>query len=417
MIHRHSHMQSPYHWQRLPNGMRLATASLPHTECATLAIYIPAGSRHDPFGLAGLAHFMEHMAFKGTARRSAAQLSLDLENTGAQANACTAEDHTVYDARGDASSLPVLADVLSDMVWHSSLPPREIALERDVIHEEITMYEENPSDHIGDLISRSLWAPDPLGEPITGTHESLDAITRNHLFEFCQTHHFRSDIVIAAAGPYSPAEFASLIAPFLPEHSIAPPAPIRPFEKRQSSIPLVLHRDTEQLQLAMAYHTAGRKHRNRHALRLLSILLGEATSSRLFQKLREDKGLCYHVSSDLALFEDTGSLEISIGLDPEAREEALRLIDAELRDLSQNGPSLDELERAKQIAISSNKFALESTFAQMSWVAESLLFEGEIITPADYRDRLMPVTVQDVRRVARSLFVPHNQAMAEIRAL
>ena len=183
-------MQSPYHWQTLPNGMRLATASLPHAECASLAIYIPAGSRHDPRGLAGLAHFMEHMAFKGTAKRSARQLSLDLERSGAQANACTTEDHTVYDARGDAASLPLLADILCDMVWHSSLPPREIALERDVIHEEITMYEETPGDHIGDLISQALWSPHPLGEPITGTHETLDAISRNHLFEFCQKHPF-----------------------------------------------------------------------------------------------------------------------------------------------------------------------------------------------------------------------------------
>ena len=410
-------MQSPYHWQSLPNGMRLATASLPYAECATMAIYIPAGSRHDPRGLAGLAHFMEHMAFKGTARRSAKQLSLDLERSGAQANACTTEDHTVYDARGDAASLPLLADILSDMVWHSSLPPREIALERDVIHEEITMYEETPGDHIGDLISQALWSPHPLGEPITGTHETLDAISRNHLFEFCQKHHFRSDLVIAAAGPYSPAEFAKILAPYLPEQSTTPPAPATAFAHQAPSTPVVQHRETEQLQLAIAYHTPGRRDPGRHALRLLSILLGESTSSRLFQKLREERGLCYHISSDLALLEETGSLEISLGLDPDSRDEAFQRIMREIQQLCREGPTAAELERAKKIAITSNKIALESTSAQMSWAAESLLFEGEIITPAESRARLLPVTTQEVKAMARLVCAAARQAVAESRPL
>jgi predicted Zn-dependent peptidase len=410
-------MSFPYHWKTLSNGMRLATASLPHAECAALAIYVPAGSRHDPPGLAGLAHFMEHMAFKGTAKRSARQLSLDLEHSGSQANACTTEDHTVYDARGDASSLPILGEILSDMVWHSSLPPREIALERDVIHEEITMYEETPGDHIGDLISQALWSPHPLGEPITGTHRTLDAISRNHLFSFCQSHHFRSDVVVAASGPFSPAEFERILAPFLPEHSTAPPLASKPFVYSAPSSPVVLHRDTEQLQLAIAYHTPGRNHHARHALRLLSILLGESTSSRLFQKLREEKGLCYHVSSDLALFEDTGSLEISLGLDPDSRDEAMKIIVDEIRQLCREGPSAAELERAKKIAITANKIALESTAAQMAWVAESLMFEGDIIAPAESRARLLPVTTDDIRKIAVQVFTKSRQAIAEIRPL
>ena len=410
-------MHPVYHCQRLANGMRLATASLAASECATLSIYIPAGSRNDPPKLAGVAHFMEHMAFKGTAKRSAKQLSLELERSGAQANACTAEDHTVYDARGDAASLPMLADILSDMVWHSSLPPREIKLERDVIHEEITMYEETPSDHIGDLISQALWSPDPLGEPITGTHQSLDAITRNHLFEYCQLHHFRKDLVIAAAGPYSAEEFAEILQPLLPLQCHDAPPPLPAFVSRGKSTPVVQHRETEQLQLAIAFHTPGRHHPGRHALRLLSILLGESTSSRLFQQLREDRGLCYHISSDIALFDDTGSLDISAGLDPDSRDEALKAIHHELKQLVTEGPSDEELERAKKIAVTANKIALESTAAQMAWVAESLLFEGAIITPAESRARLMPVTPEDVQKMAVQIFSPANQAIAEIRSL
>lgn len=411
-------MHQPYHWQPLSNGMRLATASLPHAECATFAIYIPTGSRHDPVKQAGLAHFMEHMAFKGTARRSARELTMQLENSGAQANASTSEDHIIYDARGDAASLPLLADILSDMVWHSSLPPREISLERDVIHEEITMYEESPSDHISDLISQALWSPDPLGSPITGTHASLDTITRNHLFTFSQKHHFRSDIVIAAAGPYSPAEFAQLIQPFLPNETSTPPSKAKAFSQgKAAQAHIVQHRETEQLQLALAYHTAGRHHPNRHALRLLSIILGESTSSRLFQRLREEQGFCYQISCDLALFDDTGCLEISAGLDPECREETLQAIDHEVAQLAKIGPDEEELARAKRVAITANKLALESTGAHMAWAAEGLLFDGEIISPQASRERLLPVTADDVREIARSIFRPENRAMAEIRSL
>ncbi|MFY7817145.1 MAG: M16 family metallopeptidase [Akkermansiaceae bacterium] len=408
-------MSSLYHWKTLSNGIRIATASLPHAECSSFAIYLPTGSRHDPASLAGLAHFMEHMAFKGTAKRSARQLSLDLERTGAQANACTTEDHTVYDARGDASSLPLLAEILSDMVWHSSLPPREIALERDVIHEEITMYEETPSDHIGDLISQALWSPHSLGQPITGTHQTLDKINRNHLFSYCQQNHFRSDLIIAAAGPYSPMEFEKIVTPYLPTHTTEPSQKSRPFVAKKQPSHIVIRRDTEQLQLAIAHHTPGRHHEGRHALRLLSILLGESTSSRLFQKLREEKGLCYHVSSDLALFEETGSLEISLGLDPDSRNEAMEIIEREIHDLAHHGPTSAELDRAKKIAITSHKIALESTSAQMAWAAESLMFEGQIITPEESRARIMPVTQDQIRTIAQQIFQQDGRAIAEIR--
>jgi predicted Zn-dependent peptidase len=383
-----------------------------------MAIYLPVGSRHDPPKLAGLAHFMEHMAFKGTARRNARQLSLDLENTGAQANACTIEDHTVYDARGIAACLPSLSEILADMIWNSSLPPREIALERDVIREEITMYEENPGDHIGDMISAALWAPDPLGQRITGTHQTLAAITRSDLFTFCQEHHFSTSVVIAAAGPYSAGEFAEIIQPHLPQATHAPTLATSIYQgPKAARSPVIEHRDTEQLQLALAWQTPGRHHPSRHALRLLSMVLGESSSSRLFQVLREQLGLCYNIGSDVALFADVGSLEICAGLDPESREEALAAIQKEIHQLVSQGPTHEELERAKRIALTTHKIALESTAAQMFWVAESVLFEGRVIPPEEEFAKLEPITPEDVRAIAQEVFHRKNLAHAEIRAL
>jgi predicted Zn-dependent peptidase len=408
-------MLSTYHWQILPNGMKLATASIPTSECATLAFYIPVGSRHESNEFAGLAHFMEHMAFKGTTKRTAQQLSRDLESSGAQANACTTEDCTIYDARGDAASLPLIAEILSDMIWHSIIPEKEIELERDVIHEEITMYEESPSDHIGDLISQALWAPHPLGHSITGTHKSLDHINRRHLIDFFQQHYFRKDLIITAAGPFTSDEFAEIMIPHIPKNIVESDQLVESFVATNQPSTVTQERETEQLQLAIAYHTAGRGDTSRHALKLLSLILGESASSRLFQNLREEKGLCYHISSDVSLFHDTGAFEITTGLDPENREEAIEAIEDELRKISSVGPTEDELNRAKKIAITSHKLALESTGSHMTWAGESLFYDGEIISPIESRAKLEPVTCAEIRDLAAKIFIPENRSCAEIR--
>ena len=178
-------------------------ATVVDSECAALTIHVPAGSRDESGLPAGLAHFVEHMVFKGTERRSARDLSFEIENAGGQINACTSEDQTIYEGRGEAEMLPILAEVLSDMVWHATFPESEIQLEREVIGEEITMYRESPADHIGDLISTALWGDHPLGHPISGSLESIARIDRQSLLEFRDRHHFRKDLVIAAAGPFT----------------------------------------------------------------------------------------------------------------------------------------------------------------------------------------------------------------------
>ena len=162
----------------LPSGFRLAVATLPESECAAFSVHVAAGSRDDLPGLAGTAHFVEHMVFKGTQRRDARAISLEAEDAGGSLNACTTEDQVVYEARGDADALPLLADITADIVWHAAFPEREIPLEREVIAEEIVMYRESPGDHIGDLISLALWSPHPLGESVSGSEDSIARIQK-----------------------------------------------------------------------------------------------------------------------------------------------------------------------------------------------------------------------------------------------
>lgn len=397
----------------LPGGPRLALASLPDSECAALSIYIPAGSRDESNLPAGLAHFVEHMVFKGTSRRSARQISEEIENAGGQINACTSEENTVYEGRGDAEMLPQLADVLCDMVWHSTFPKPEIDLEREVIGEEITLYRESPTDHIGDLISQALWSPHPLGNAISGSIESIAEINRAVLTKFRDLHHYRDDIVIAIAGPFTLDQALTAITPHLPAtfHPAPPRLPFSPSTKTPAH--LTDQRETDQLQLALAWHTPGRHHPSRIPLRLLSLILGEASSSRLFLELREERGLCYQISTDVSFFDDTGAFEISAGLDPDSRDEALECIHREIDDLMENGPRPGELDRAKRLIISQSKLAFETTSAHAAWAGEGLLDFGHIPTPAAWRTLITAVTEADLLEAARTVF-SSPPAIAEI---
>lgn len=403
-----------YEWQQIPNGPRLAVATLADSECAALSIYIPAGSRDESDLPAGLAHFVEHMVFKGTKKRTARELSFEIENAGGQLNASTSEDQTVYEGRGEADLMPVLADVLADMVWHATFPESEIALEREVISEEITMYKESPADHIGDLISSALWDEHPLGNAISGSMESIELIDHATLTAFRDQHYFRKDIVIAAAGPFTIGEIYALIVPHLPGpfHDGSKPEPF----DRSTAQPRQVNdeRETDQLQLALAWHTPGRNSEFRHALRLLSMMLGETASSRLFLELREERGLCYQIGSDVTFFDETGAFEISAGLDPDARDEALECIHREIADLVESGPRPGELDRAKKLTIAQSKLSFESTGSHAAWAGEGVLDFNRIPSPAEWRSQVMAVTEAEVRNVAELIFKNQQPSISQI---
>jgi predicted Zn-dependent peptidase len=407
-------MRASYETCRTSNGIRIGLASLQESECSAVSIHLPVGSRDDPPGLEGVAHFVEHMSFKGTTSRDARSISLDPENVGASVDAYTTEDQTGYEARGDAETLPILVDILSDMVWQSTYPSSEIDLEREVIAEEIVMYQEAPGDHISDLLSRALWGNHSLGQPISGSLESIRNIDRATLRKFASRHHRREDIVIAVAGPHHMEQVLELIESRIPETT--PPLPSIPF--MEATVPPrheVERRDTQQVQLAMAYRCFGRNDPRRHALNLLAMILGEGASSRLFQRLREERGLCYQVSCDTSLLAETGSLEIHAGLDPASRDEALACIQDELIQLVQHGPKTDELARAKRLAASHSRAGMESTSAHASWIGDCLLNHGSIITPEEALERSQAVTTEQIQAVAKEVCQPERLAIAEIK--
>lgn len=406
-------MKSRYRVEPLVDGVELALAELPGSECAAVSIYLPAGGRDGVDLPAGVAHFVEHMVFKGTGRRSAREISLEVESLGGQLNAATTEEYTVYEGRGDAELLPVLCDVLADLVWNPTFPAGELELEREVIAEEIAMYRESPAEHIADLASEALWGEDALGRSITGTEASIREIGREELRAFHEKFYLAKGVVIAVAGPFSLEEVRGILLPLVPKV-------FREREERavcvrcEPQVRCDWRRDTEQLQLSLAWHAPERAHRLRHAMRLLSLMLGESASSRLFLSLREERGLCYQVSSDVSFFRDTGAFEITLGLDPEAREEALRCIFVELEDLVKGGAREEELARAKRLSLSGSKAALEATAAHAMWAGESLLDFGVIPTPQAWREEMNAVSLEEIGEAARLLFEGKGYALAEI---
>jgi predicted Zn-dependent peptidase len=392
-----------YHLSVLPNGLRVATAEMPHMASVCIGLWAGVGSRHESARLNGAAHFLEHLLFKGTRRRTARRISGEVEALGGYLDAFTSEDHTCYFAKAEAARLPALADVLADLYQHSQMPPIEVERERGVIREEIMMYRDQPAQVAEELLAAAMWPAHPLGRPLAGTEESLAALRREDLLAFWRTGYHARSSVLAVAGNIRHADVLTQVAPLL---AALPTGRQRPFARWRAgatrgstvtprrtkqraqppaSAPRVVvdRRDSEQVQLALGFVAPGRHDPNRFATRVLSALLGEKMDSRLFQSLRERRGLCYSVQSDLATFAETGLLSISAGLEAKHVPGALRLIRQELDRLCAEPVGVRELREARDYLIGQHRLGLESTTNQMMWLGESVLGHGRVIDPEE----------------------------------
>ena len=394
-----------YHITRLPNGLRLATAELPHMASVSLGIWSAVGSRCERSGETGISHFIEHMLFKGTRHRSAAQISQEIEGLGGYINACTSEESTCYHARAHASHAATLMDVLADMYLNPVFDRQEITRERRVIKEEIAMTLDQPSQHVLELSDESLWPDQPLGRSIAGDERTLNRTRRRELTGFHARHYVSGSTVVVAAGDIRHRDLLDLTKRL---------AGRIPTGKRSSWFPAVngqarpeiklFTRDMEQTQFALGIRTCSRHDPRRFALRLANVILGENMSSRLFQSIREKHGLAYSIYSTPNFYHDTGSLTIAAGLDTSHTQKALKLTLDELHRLRDKPPGARELRRARDYLIGQLELSLESTESQMNWVGEQLLGFDQIIPPDEIKARLNEIRPGDIRRVASDFF-------------
>ena len=405
----------PFQVTKLPNGATIATAEMPHMYSATLGLFTRAGSRHERRSLNGIAHFVEHMVFKGTPDRTALQIVRDIEGAGGTVNAYTELDHTCYHATAGAAHLPLLADVIFDFYSRPTFDPDEIVRERQVIEEEITMYRENPGSHVEDVLSATAYPRSPLGRPITGTPETLAGIARPELRAWVGRAHTAENTVVVVAGNAEHGDVVKLLTPYLDKLPSGPRVRTKRVSPDKLRTGLALHaepQEIEQAHVMLGFHTAGRHSEARHALRLLNVILGENMSSRLFQSLREEAGLCYSISTDSSLLEDTGLFTIYAGLDPADLIPALKRTSTQLRKIVRKAPPKVELERAVEYTLGGHHLALESTDDRAMALGEALIGGRGIPEFSKLEAALRAVTPKDISAIAGSIFTSDNLALA-----
>ncbi len=394
-----------YQITKLPGGVTLATAEMPHMASATIGVWVGIGGRYESEPHHGACHFIEHMLFKGTRRRNAAEISEAIEGIGGYLNAFTSEESTCFYARASHEKLPVLIDVLGDMFLNSEFSPAEFEKERQVIKEEVAMYQDQPHHFVQELLSNLCWPNHPLGRSLTGTLKALDGLSRNVLVDFHKNAYVSAATVITAAGKLNHEEIVRGLKKFSKKIPLGERAVFTPASSQQNKPrSIVFTKPIEQTQLALGIRTCSRHDDRRFSLRLLNTILGENMSSRLFQTVREERGLAYSIYSSLSSFDDVGLLTVSAGLDPGRLHEALRVVLDQLRKMKDKAPSPAEFRRARDYVIGQMDLSLESTESQMNWLGENLISYGKVISPQEVRERLACVSAAEIRTVARSFF-------------
>ncbi len=400
---------------QLPTGVRVATAEMAHMESVSVGVWVGLGGRYEPARLSGIAHFIEHLLFKGTRRRSAKQISQTVEGIGGYLNAFTGEETTCYYAKASHRHLDTLLDVLADMYLHSRFASADIDKERGVIKEELLMYRDQPDHYVHELLSETLWPEQPLGRALTGTAQTLDAMDRGVLREFKSKKYMAANTVVVVAGHCRHDDIVGRVEKMLtlPRNGRAPSfAPARNAQRAPRL--RFFSKNCEQSHLAIGIRGYSRHDSRRYALKLLSVILGENMSSRLFQVIRERHGLAYSIQSSTSYFADTGALLISAGLDTKRLPRALALILAETHKMSRQEPSAVELRRAKDYAIGQMRLGLESTANRMMWLGEHLLAYGRIPMPEEIERRIAAVAADEIQEAAADLFRDHRLNVAVI---
>ncbi|MFB4311022.1 M16 family metallopeptidase [Actinomadura sp. GTD37] len=391
----------------LPGGLRIITETMPTVRSAAFGIWSAVGSRDEGPADAGASHYLEHVLFKGTKRRSALELSAAVDAVGGDLNAFTAKEYTCYYARVLDADLPLAVDVVSDMVAESVNRPEDVEAERGVILEEIHMRDDDPGDLIHDEFSTALYGDTPLGRPILGTEDSINALSRDRIHGYYREHYVPSKLVVSVAGNIDHDEVVRLVSGAFAEHLTGDAAPAAP-RLDGAPVPLdprnvVIDKDTEQAHIILGGAGVSRTDDRRFALGVLNAALGGGMSSRLFQEIREKRGLAYSVYSYTAQYADSGIFGVYAGCQPAKAEEVLSICRDELGKAAEECLTAEELERGKGQLRGGMVLGLEDTGSRMSRIGKSELVYESLLPVEEVLARIEAVTLDDVRAIAREV--------------
>jgi predicted Zn-dependent peptidase len=388
----------------LPGGLRIVTETMPTVRSAAFGIWVGVGSRDEPLADAGSSHYLEHLLFKGTPRRSALQISAELDAVGGDLNAFTAKEYTCYYARVLDSDLPLAVDVVSDMVMSSLIRAEDVEAERGVILEEIAMRDDDPSDLVHDEFAIALYGDAPLGRPILGTIESINSLGRDRIARYYEERYLAPNLVVAAAGNLDHDELVWLVTGAFAGTLSGDGLPSLPRVggAGASTSPgvRVVPRDTEQAHLVLGGAGLARTDDRRFALGVLNAALGGGMSSRLFQEVREKRGLAYSVYSYTSQYADTGTFGVYAGCQPGKVEDVLAICRDEVVEAAERGITEEELARGKGQARGSMVLSLEDTGSRMSRIGKSELVYDQLLSVDEVLAKIDAVTLDDIRAVA-----------------
>jgi predicted Zn-dependent peptidase len=395
---------------RLPNGVRVVTEFVPQVKTASLGIWIEAGSRHEGPGQEGMAHLWEHMAFKGTTTRDALAIAKELDTLGGLANAFTSREVTCFHTRVVDAHLPRAFDILSDIALNPALDPEELGREQTVILQEISMVEETPEDKINEDFWTAAWANPAMAHPITGTPDSVMAATPESLLAWRRDHYRPDAIAIVAAGAVAHDALLALAESAfgrLTASPTPPPIPAGPYTAPK----LAIKRDCEQNHVIMAFPSVGNKSPQRFVHTLLGTLLGGNMSSRLFQEVREKRGLAYSIYAGVNGLSDAGLLEIQAAVEPDRTRELLGVVRAELDAVAAGAVTSEELDHTREHLKGLLYLGAESTENRMMRLARNILLFNRHITLEETAAELDKTTLADLAETARVAFAKENTGL------
>jgi len=399
----------------LPNGLRILTSSMPHTHSVALSLYVGTGSRYEVDGQAGVSHFVEHLLFKGTeSRPSAKEVAEAIDSVGGLLNAGTDREYTVYYVKVARPHMDLALDVLTELVRRPLMDPAEMEKERGVILEELAMVADSPPQ-IADLLMDSLvWPDNPMGRDIAGTPESVKGISREMVLEYLHRQYVPNNVVIAVAGNIEHDELVQQIEAALGDWPTGKFSSWLPAPAQNGTRFGLRYKTTEQAHVSIAVPGQPLDHPDRHALSFLSVILGEGMSSRLFIELREKRGLVYDVHTYVAHFLDTGTFNVYTGVDPKNAVEALQIVVAELNRLRDEGPSSEELTKARELSKGRMMLRMEDTRNVSGWIGGQELLLGSVRNVDEVVEEMDAVTLEDLQRVARETIDPAKLYLAVV---
>ncbi|MDP3182565.1 MAG: pitrilysin family protein, partial [Desulfobaccales bacterium] len=395
----------------LTNGLRLITEELPYFHSAALGVWLEVGSRDEAPEENGLTHFLEHLAFKGTSKRTALGIAREIDQLGGSCNAFTSKEQTCFHGKVLAEQLPRLVDLLGDLVLNPLYRPEELEKERQVILEEISAQEDSPEDQVQVLFARRLWGDNPFGRPILGKAEQISRISREDLLAYRGATYRPEQTVVAAAGRLQHQELVEAAEVFFRDFENGS----RPRRREAVTTFSGVHtftRDLEQVHLCLGTRGPAAGDGKRYAATLLQLILGGNMSSRLFQVVREQLGLAYSIYAFLSFFSDTGLLGISAGVSPKNLEPVIAAICRELKRLKDEAVLEAELQAAQDYVKVSIYLAAEDCEHRMVRLAKNEIHFGRYITLEEIIAGMMAVTVQEIQELARELCRPENWALA-----